>query len=264
VYPIIGTGSLPFRGSVNPLYTDTFLEQYAGVRTYSIQSAFRYDYDKADVEKALVRIQKEAPKCEVQHVSEEEKKKLQEMATIFTDLWRPAIEALAGRINAIADLIPSHRERLQHVGLFGYSRGVGKVRLPRAIKFTAALYSIGIPPELIATGRGLTEVRKKGLLETLDRYYPALRADLEHAGKYLNRENVALAAREEPVFREIERDLAAIDEYLGAPLGPKEPRHLIHRNLTSSIYHRLREAPADEEAVRSDILEAAKIRRSLG
>ena len=36
-----------------------------------------------------------------------------------------------------------------HIGLFGYSREIGSVRLPRAINFTAALYSVGIPPEIL-------------------------------------------------------------------------------------------------------------------
>ena len=42
-----------------------------------------------------------------------------------------------------------------HVGLFGYGRslgGVGGVTLPRAIGFTASLYSIGVPPELLGLG----------------------------------------------------------------------------------------------------------------
>ena len=264
VFPIIGTGSLPFRGSVNPKYTEVFLEQYSGVRTYSIQSAFRYDYPKGEVERALQLIKQEAPKRSVQHVPEEDRVKLQEMAKIFTSCWGPSIEALESHINTLAQYTPSRRERLQHIGLFGYCRGVGAVKLPRAIKFTAALYSIGVPPELIATGRGLTRVREEGLLPVLDRYYPALRADLEHAGKYLNRENVELAARKEKVFQEIKKDIEAIDAYLGTPLGPQQPRHMVHRNLTSTIFHRMQEDPVDAEAVEHDIVEAAVIRRSLG
>lgn len=264
VHPIVGTGSLPFRGSVNPKYTGEFLTQYAGVRTYSIQSAFRYDYPKEEVEKALRIIKKEAPQRTVQPVSAREREDLRHIAGICSAYWKPAIEALAGRINEVAEHVPSRRERLQHIGLFGYSRGVGAVKLPRAIKFTAAFYSVGIPPELVATGRGLRTVRKEGLLPALERHYPALRADLTHAGKYLNRENLEIAAAADPVFAGIREDVDAIDEYLGEPLGPQLPRHTIHRNLTSSIFHRLREEPVDAEAVRHDVVEAAVIRRSLG
>jgi len=151
-----------------------------------------------------------------------------------------------------------------HIGLFGYSRGVGKVTLPRAIKFTASFYSIGIPPELIATGRGLKKVQEAGLLDVLDKYYPALRADLEHAGKYLNRENIELAAKDEEVFREIQNDIDAIDEYMGKPINPYKTHHMIHRNLTSTMFHRFREESPDTEALQHDIVEAATIRRSLG
>jgi len=44
VYPIIGPGSLYFRGGMSPSTIDEFLRGYKGVRTVTIQSAFRYDY----------------------------------------------------------------------------------------------------------------------------------------------------------------------------------------------------------------------------
>lgn len=263
VYPILGTGSLPFRGSVNPEYTETFLEQYSGVRTYSIQSAFRYDYPKADVKKALTLIKKEAPKRRVVSVSAADKAKIVKVAKMFQDIWQPTIESIAPLINKVAEYIPPRRERLQHIGLFGYSRGIGKVRLPRAIGFTAALYSIGVPPELISTGRGLVKAGEAGLLDTIEKFYPALRADLKHAGKYLNRENLALLAKKSPVFREIERDIDAIEKVLEIPLGPEKPHHLLHRNLTSSIYQRISQR-GSAEAISQEIVEAAVIRKSLG
>lgn len=264
VFPVIGTGSLPFRGSVNPLYIDTFLEQYAGVRTYSIQSAFRYDFRKDDVDAALRRMKNDVPEREAQAVSDQDKKELMEISALFEEIWRPTIEALAARINRIATFVPNRRERLQHIGLFGYSRGVGSVTLPRAIKFTGALYSIGIPPELIATGRGLKRIAELGKTHLIDTYYPALRADLEHAGKYLNRENVEMAAKDDPVFRGIQEDIEAIDAFLGTPMNPWKPHHMIHRNLTSTLFHRLQEEEMDADAMEHDIVEAAKIRRSLG
>lgn len=263
LYPVLGTGSLPFRGSVNPLYIDTFLEQYSGVRTYSIQSAFRYDYPKDLVKKALLKMKKEVPKRKIVSVPDADIKKIEKLCDIFTKLWQPTIESIAGLINEVAACIPPRRERLQHIGLFGYSRGIGKVRLPRAIGFTAALYSVGVPPELIATGRGLVAAGEAGLLETIEKYYPALREDLKHAGKYLNRENLALLARKKPVFREIERGIDAIEKILEIELGPEKPHHVIHRNLTSTIYQRL-QSGAPKESISRAIVEAAAIRRSLG
>ncbi len=264
VYPVIGTGSLPFRGSVNPLYTDAFLEQYAGVRTYSIQSAFRYDYPLKDVKKTIELIKREAPKREVQHIESGDAEGLRQMCALFTKHWQRTIEELAESINKVASFVPGRRERLLHIGLFGYSRGVGAVTLPRAISFTAALYSQGIPPELIATGRGLIEARERGWMPLIEKYYPALRDDLRHAGKYVNHENVEIEAKKSETFRDIQKDLAAVEQFLEAPLGPQKPSHMIHRNLTSNIFHRMREEKVDAERITQDIVEAAVIRRSLG
>lgn len=263
VYPVLGTGSLPFRGSVNPLYLDTFMEQYSGVRTYSIQSAFRYDYPKDMVKKALLRMKKEVPKRRIVPVSDKDMRDIKKLCDIFTVLWRPTIETIAPLINEVAACIPPRRERLQHIGLFGYSRGIGKVRLPRAIGFTAALYSIGVPPELISTGRGLVQAAEAGLLDTVETYYPALREDLRHAGKYFNRENLSLLAKKKPIFKEIERDIDAIEKLLEIDLGPEKPHHILHRNLTSNIYNRVMSGDS-KEAISREIVEAGVIRRSLG
>jgi phosphoenolpyruvate carboxylase len=264
VHPVIGTGSLPFRGSVNPLYTEPFLTQYAGVRTYTIQSAFRYDYEIKDVKKALATIKREAPKRTAMKVSATDKKRIIELCKTFGALWKPTIEALAPLINDVARFVPPRRERIQHIGLFGYSRGVGKVRLPRAIGFTAALYSVGLPPELIATGRGLAYAEKNGQLDLVKKYYPALKDDLEHAGKYFNRENVEILAKSKPVFREIQKDIDAIERIVGVELGPKKPHHIVHRNLSSNILNRLRDTKASKESLTRDIVEAGIVRRSLG
>ncbi len=263
VFPLLGTGSLPFRGSVNPTYTDTFLTQYAGTRTYSIQSAFRYDYPLTEVRRALQVIQSEAPKREAPEIDGKERAKLRELSDLFLEIWQPSIESLAPLINQVAQYIPPRRERLLHIGLFGYSRGIGHVKLPRAIGFTCALYSLGIPPELIATGRGLKAAKKAGSLPLLETHYPALRDDLRHAGKYLNRENLEILAAELPVFESIKEGIGAIEEVLGLELGPEKPHHTIHRNITSTILHRLRSAP-DPVLLTRDIVEAGVIRKSLG
>jgi phosphoenolpyruvate carboxylase len=264
VHPILGTGSLPFRGSVNPTYLDTFLPQYAGVRTYSIQSAFRYDYPKQEVIAALERLQKEVPTYEPVGLSPAEHTKLKELSDRFDRFWKPTIEPLAPLINRVAQFIPGRRERLQHIGLFGYSRGIGAVKLPRAIGFTCAFYSIGVPPELIATGRGLKEAEAAGSLPLLDTYYPALRDDLKHAGKFFNRENLTFLAKRDAAFASVKEDVEHIERALHIRLGPEKPHHMIHRNLTSNILQRLDAPETDAELITRDIVEAGVIRRSLG
>ncbi len=262
VFPILGTGSLPFRGSVNPTYTETFLNQYAGTSTYSIQSAFRYDYPLADVRSALELMHREVPMRKGTPMTDHERAKVRDLAELFVAAWGSSIESIAPIINQIAAFVPSRRERLLHIGLFGYSRGVGAVKLPRAIVFTAALYSLGVPPELIATGRGLRAAAKAKLMPLLDSHYPALREDIVHAGKYFNAENLSLLAAQYPAFEEIKEDIAGIEEILGITLGPVKPHHVIHRNITSTILHRL--ATPDSAAITRDIVEAGVIRRSLG
>ena len=53
------------------------------------------------------------------------------------------------------------------------------LHLPQAIKFTGALYSIGLPPEFIGTGTALKEAREKLGEEAYERlltkYFPSLR-----------------------------------------------------------------------------------------
>jgi len=56
---------------------------------------------------------------------------------------------LAPLINELAGHVPNRRRRKLHIGLFGYARDLEGVKLPRAIKFTATLYSIGLPPEVL-------------------------------------------------------------------------------------------------------------------
>ena len=97
------------------------------------------------------------------------------------------------------------------------------------------------------------------------RYYCALRQDLQHAGKYLNRENLALLAKKKPIFLEIEEDIDAVEEILGLTLEPQKPHNVLHRNLTSTIYQRLVSGGKfSKEHMEADIVEAGKIRRSLG
>ena len=147
-----------------------------------------------------------------------------------------------------------------HIGLFGYARGLGGKRLPRAIGFTAVLYSLGIPPELIGTGRGLREAQEKGLTHALKGFYHNLEKDLIQAGHYLNKENLDFLAKKSTVWRGVQKDVEGIEKFLGRELGPETVEHYLHRNLVSSAYllWQSGKIPSDR------ILEAAKIRRSIG
>ncbi len=260
VYPIVGTGSLPFRGSINPENIEQSLAQYEGIKTVTIQSAFRYDYPLEEVKKALDYMKTQLQDVKPLKFSDEEFQALVELSQLFAGVYRPTIEAFAPLINEMSKAVPDRRERVQHVGLFGYNRGVGEVKLPRAIKFTAAAYSLGIPPEFIGTGRAMKLAKERGLWDLLKKHFFTMEWELLHAGKFLNRENLSRLARDHAWAKEILLDVELTQEMLGIELGPSKDHHFLHRNVTSNVLiKKLIGRPFGE-----DLLEAALLRKSLG
>ena len=260
MYPIIGPGCLPFRGGVNPETIKDTIEEYSGIRTITIQSGFRYDYPIDEVKKAIKLIEEKLPTLKYTSLTPKEVKDILWVNDTFGDYYKKTVEAAAPVINSIAKKMPGRRERMLHIGLFGYSRGIGKVSLPRAIGFTGSLYSLGVPPEFIGSGRGLRDAMKNGTLATIEKHYLNLRADFIHAGKYLNKENLSELAKEYPVFKAIEEDVQEMENYLGVELGPLKTKHMIHRNLVSSVYLHSKEG----EDFSEELEKAAVIRKSLG
>lgn len=260
-FPIIGSASLPFRGGLSPETVDSFTNEYRGVRTALLQSAFRYDYPKKEVTSAIKRLESLLPRGIAERVSVSERAIILEMMKTFESFYKPAIEGIADIINQIAGDLPKRRERVQHVGLFGYSRGIGKVRLPRAIGFTAALYSIGVPPELIGTGRGLKGLSIKGEgVRVLEKYYLNLRQDLKRAGAYLNKKNLRLLAAKNKFFRGIEEDVFEIEKYLGEKLEPKTRDELEHQKISAKILQNVLANKSTKDLVEKSAL----LRKSLG
>lgn len=262
VYPWIGAGSLPFRGGVNPDNIEAVIDEYQGIYSLTIQSAFRSDYSIDKVKQAIAELNIRIPQTwkKYQPIDDAEMEKLQKFAESVIEPFQTTIENIAGYINRVAEKLPNHRERVQHVGLFGYSRGVGKVKLPRAIKFCGAFYSLGVPAEFIGTGRVLKMAKEQGMLPLLESCYKGLRADLIHAGHYLNKENLDLLAQEDSSWEVVKEDIRLVEEYLKIELGPTKVHHMLHRNFTSNIFYKM----SLEQDYSEDVLKAAEIRRSLG
>lgn len=260
LYPIIGAASLPFRGGISPLSVKQFADEYCGIRTTTIQSAFRYDFNKEDVIKAVALLEKTLPAQIAVSIPKKDGQELIKLIPIFEKRYKEVVEEIAPLVNNVAADLPQRRERVQHTGLFGYSRGVGKVKLPRAIAFTAALYSIGIPPELIGTGGGLTAAKKLGKLGLILKYYKYLKSDLQKSGHFLNKNNLALLARKSSAFKKVKQDVADIEKIFSITLGPLSEEEKNHKCLTDRIY----KLHSIGEPLANIITEAALLRKSLG
>ena len=145
------------------------------------------------------------------------------------------------------------------------------LNLPRAIKFTGALYSIGLPPELIGTGRALEEAREK-LGETayenlLTTYLSSLADDLNFASEYLDL-NVASRFLSGECLKEIRKNLEILHDIFDIENKPESSYRILLEMMQPDI---LQEESAgncmDEEVsqlVCSTLTKMGKIRKALG
>lgn len=238
IYPIIGVGSAPFRGNLKPSTVERVVREYPSVQTFTIQSAFKYDYPPTQVIDAIRRL-KEMPRQPAQEIDEE---RAQEIMHKYTLAYQQAIAKLAPAINNIAAYVPRRRKRKLHIGLFGYSRSVNGISLPRAIAFTAALYSIGLPPELL----GLEALTEDDLV-FLRQVYLNFDADLADALRYTDLE---CAFMPDGLRQAIERLQIAYE--------PDSEHLAISRRITQALQNN-RYQGLDEW-----ILRAASLRQFLG
>ena len=260
LYPMLGTGTLPFRGGVNPTNLEIALEEYAGISTLTIQSAFRYDFSKTLVKKSIKKINKQLPKTRAVYIPAELVDKIREIIPDFEIPYRETVEKIAPLINNMSQSVARRRERMLHVGLFGYSRGVGKVSLPRAIPFTASLYSLGVPPEFIGTGRGLNKAKKKGIFKDVNKLFIHLKENLIQACYFLNRENLSRLAKRFNYWNDIVEDISYIEKLFQIELGPNKLNHQEHLHITGLIYERMQK----KKEITRLITIGGNLRQSLG
>jgi len=255
MYPIIAPGALPFRGGLTPQTTRQFLAEFPGVKTIVIQSAFRYDYPQGKVKNAIKVISETVADAQPAIVGEEKLRDIKTIRPWFEAPYQRAVVQMAPLVEKMAAQVPKRRERVQHIGLFGYARQMGKTRLPRAIGFTASCYSLGIPPEILGTGRGLKKARKEGKLGVIEQLYTELRPALSRSGRYLRRESVR-----ELGLREVAEEIKMVEEYLGEKLGPKTAAEEQHQQLSSKIVRAMLEG----KGAAPEVEQAAVLRRSVG
>lgn len=177
LFPIIGVGSAPFRGGLTPYSVKRVTEEFPSVHTFTIQSAFKYDYPLKDVKDGIdfINASKTGKAIEI-----DEQKSMGIIERCAEGYGRDVID-LATTINSFSKFIPRRRKRKLHIGLFGYSRKKGELKLPRAITFCASLYSLGVPPEVL----GISVLSLEDL-NFINQFYPSFKEDLRDAVKFLN------------------------------------------------------------------------------
>lgn len=257
-YPFFGAGSLRFRGGLNPDTIDRFLEEFPGVRTVTVQSAFRYDYPKDTVKNAISRLEKELPKTAPLRISLADQERLTAIAHQSAKTYKQTLDGVVPGMQAIFKAIPKRRDRRQHIGLLAYSRTFGEHTLPRAITFTGGFYSVGVPPEFIGSGRTLKAL-EPAELELLKNHYPNLATDFEAAGRFLNIENLREFAAGSSAWRKILEDVEAVKEVLGIELGPKTKDEQLHHDLSAKLTKL--DGGSDASGL---ITQMAELRKSLG
>jgi phosphoenolpyruvate carboxylase len=152
IHPILGMGSAPFRGGLSPLTAERVGREYPSVATFSIQSSFKFDHSVDQVRAACGHLRDR----EIKRASPVDSERAVSIIERYSGAYRERVVELAPHINRMTRHVPKRRARKLHIGLFGYAREIGGVTLPRAISFTCALYSLGLPPELIGFD-GLSE-----------------------------------------------------------------------------------------------------------
>ena len=242
LFPIIGAGSVPFRGHLTPVNVDRVLTEYPSAHTFTVQSAFKYDYDKETVRNGIAQIRAHE-RGEPMPVARD---RALAIADKTTAEHQGQVQRLADLIRAVSAHVPKRRERKMHVGLFGYGRslgGVGGVTLPRAIGFAASFYSIGVPPELL----GLASLTQDDLAFVRE-VYPSLDSDLRAALRFAN-ENHVKSLLGDPYSDLLGQFTDEIDR--------------VHEGLTSAIWASITSGGTAVN-VSQYVQEAAHLRRFLG
>ncbi|MCX8197521.1 MAG: phosphoenolpyruvate carboxylase [Candidatus Micrarchaeota archaeon] len=181
IYPIIGVGSAPFRGNLKPTNVQNCLREYPSVQTFTLQSSYKYDYPESVVRNGTEEIN-ETKRRNPLHVDEET---IEQITQKTIAQYQKEVEALSPLITILAKYVPSRRARKLHIGLFGYARSMRGITLPRAIPFCAALYSIGLPPELL----GLSALNQQEL-DRVRTLYIAFDEDISDSTKYVCKQNL--------------------------------------------------------------------------
>ena len=238
MYPIIGVGSAPFRGNLMPNTVEQVINEYPSIQTFTIQSAFKYDNSPDDIYQAIKKLT-ETPRKKPHFMDE---LKCYDIIEKYSKHFSNEVIKLAPMVNKVSQFVPKRRKRKLHIGLFGYSRNIGEVYLPRAIGFTAALYSLGFPPELI----GLNCLNQKEY-DFIMTQYINFETDLKSALRYYNPEQKYIDIEVLDRLKDYDIDFEINEK---------------HKEITNRINMSLKKEDLGD--LTRDVLMAANIRKFLG
>ncbi len=198
ILPIIGVGSAPFRGNFRPDNVSNCMDEYPSVQTFTAQSSFKYDHPFRDVANAIDILNMSRRRAPLPI----DKRKATKFIHKIKEEYQKQIISIADLINNVSHALPARRSRKLHVGLFGYSRSLKGVKLPRAIKFCGAFYSLGVPAELLGL-HALTENE----FDDLRDMYVKFDEDMLEICKYLNVSNIKKMPKpvQNGIFKVLER-----------------------------------------------------------
>ena len=241
LYPIIGVGSAPFRGNFYPAGVEACLRGYPSVQTFTLQSAFKYDYPQDEVLEAVDRIKK-ARRGRALAIEED---RALDIIERFSAEYSREVALLAPLVDRLSRQIPRRRARKLHIGLFGYPRRHRGIKLPRAITFCAALYSVGIPPEVL----GVSSLKERDL-DFLSDTYRGFREDMRDALRYFSEDGLRL------IPENLAEKIRAVVERFGGKVDRA------HGEAVKEVISAL--GRGDIPMLEEKILHAAWIRRFLG
>ncbi|WGI17567.1 phosphoenolpyruvate carboxylase [Methanonatronarchaeum sp. AMET-Sl] len=291
VAPIYGAGALPFRGHIMPENIDSVMEEFAGAKTITIQSGVRYDIGYDETRKLIKKLRKDLSNQDPLNYNEKQMEEIKNYIGVFTKNYLRTFYQIIEAVKSISDLMPSQRDRLARKGPVGYARDVpmpshiAKLvsdkelqrelkemqldklpELPRAITFTASLYTIGLPPEFIGTGRGLEEVGRRfgddAIDKILTQYYPSLENDLKFAGRFVNL-NFAQDFLPDRSVREVDQDIKTLMEYTDFELGPMYDKDETYMDIMESLKPVLKEVFMDKPGLMSEETEKELFKKGL-
>jgi len=242
ILPILGCGSAPFRGNFTPKNADKMVAGYPSIQTFTAQSAFKYDHGPKHIIDAVDNIKSTKRKAPL-GIDIEFSTSI--ISKVEQD-YQQSISLLADNINYLSQYIPERRKRKLHVGLFGYARkNSNGIQLPRAIKFCAALYSLGLPPDIL----GLATLTQNEL-DKIRISYPTIDRDMADALQYLNKDNLSFFPHE------IQTKVQQASQLFTYEINEEHQQH--STQILNSLKHH------DIPKIQESILAAARVRKFLG